>query len=377
LVILKKYGYQAIGPRVRDSAIVLDELASIDDLPVGWTDTQDAGTYHLEKSDAPSLFGYASGPQSWKQYLHPPDLLLWRAQSKDEGFEIIGHTPSVPKYAFLGVRACELNAIAVFDKVFETARFYDPVYRSVRKKVFIVAVNCTRPGGTCFCTSVNTGPKAQSGFDIALTEIAGPQKHYFIAQVGSINGIKIFSEVTYRTAWQKEIDLARGVLENAAARMGRSLDTSDLKSIFYENFEHHRWEKVAQGCLTCGNCTMVCPTCFCFSVEDSNSVDGEQAERRRQWDSCFTREFSYIHGGALRSSAKSRYRQWLTHKLSTGVDQFGTFGCVGCGRCITWCPVGIDITEVAKTILAETGRGNRGHHNSAKGLIKESPHEKD
>jgi len=377
LAILKKYGYQTVGPRIRDSAIVLDELDSIYDLPVGWKDTQDAGTYHLEKSGAPDLFGYTLGPHSWKKYLHPSDLLLWRAKSTNNGFEIISERHNAPKYAFLGVRACELNAIALFDKVFETADFYDPIYKSGRKKVFIVAVNCTRPGGTCFCASMNTGPKAKFGFDIALTEVQGLRKHYFIAQVGSINGIKILSEITYRKAEEEEINLARGVLEDAAAHMGRSLDTSDLKSIFYENFEHHHWDKVAEGCLTCGNCTMVCPTCFCYNVEDSNSIDGEHAERRRKWDSCFTQEFSYIHGGVLRSSAKSQYRQWLTHKLSTGLDQFGTFGCVGCGRCITWCPVGIDITEAAKTILAETDSANRGNHNSVKGLIKESPHEKD
>ena len=207
---------------------------------------------------------------------------------------------------------------------------------------------------------MNTGPKAKFGFDIALTEVKGQRKHYFIAQAGSKNGIKFLSQVTYRIAGQNEINLARGVLEDAAAHMGRSLDTSNLKSIFYEKFEHLHWEKMAERCLTCANCTMVCPTCFCYTVEDSNFLDGEQAERLRKWDSCFTQNFSYIHGGVIRSSAKSRYRQWFTHKLSTGFDQFGIFGCVGCGRCITWCPVGIDLTEVAKAILGDAGSANRG-----------------
>jgi Fe-S oxidoreductase len=95
---------------------------------------------------------------------------------------------------------------------------------------------------------------------------------------------------------------------------------------------------------------MVCPTCFCTTVEDVSDVTGDHAERWRRWDSCFTLGFSYIHGGSIRNSGKARYRQWMTHKLASWIDQFGTSGCVGCGRCITWCPVGIDITEEARAI---------------------------
>jgi formate hydrogenlyase subunit 6/NADH:ubiquinone oxidoreductase subunit I len=139
---------------------------------------------------------------------------------------------------------------------------------------------------------------------------------------------------------------------NAAAQMGRVMDTSDIKELLYRNYEHPRWDNVAGRCLTCANCTNVCPTCFCTTVEDVTDLTGQQAERRRRWDSCFTMDFSYIHGGSIRASTKSRYRQWMTHKLATWIDQFGTSGCVGCGRCITWCPVGIDITEEVAAIRA-------------------------
>jgi ferredoxin len=354
LGILIKDGYQTIGPTIRDGAIVLDEVKSISDLPVGWGDDQEAGVYRLEKKGAPTFFGYALGPNSWKKYLHPPEVQLWRAIRINSGFELIKENQNAPKFAFLGVRPCELNAISITDKIFDTEEFFDPIYKLRRKKLFIVAVNCTRPGGTCFCASMNTGPKAKFGFDIALTEVQDQEKNYFVAEVGSEKGIKIFSNVNYRKAEKKELNLAWDVLENAAYQMGRSLNTSNLKSIFYDNFEHPYWEKAVKRCLTCGNCTMVCPTCFCNTVEDSNSLSGDHAERKRNWDSCLTMDFSYIHGGVIRSSTKSRYRQWLTHKLSTCLDQFGTFGCVGCGRCITWCPVGIDITQEAKAILGET-----------------------
>jgi Fe-S-cluster-containing hydrogenase component 2 len=134
--------------------------------------------------------------------------------------------------------------------------------------------------------------------------------------------------------------------------MGRSMDTTDIKELLYRNYDHPRWRNVASRCLTCANCTMVCPTCFCTTVEDVTDLTGNQAERWRKWDSCFTVDFSYIHGGSVRASPESRYRQWMTHKLATWIDQFGTSGCVGCGRCITWCPVAIDITEEVRAIRA-------------------------
>ena len=107
---------------------------------------------------------------------------------------------------------------------------------------------------------------------------------------------------------------------------------------------------MAERCLTCGNCTLVCPTCFCTNVEDVGDLTGDHAERWRVWDTCFSVDYSYIHGGSVRPSGRARYRQWLTHKLATWHDQFDSSGCVGCGRCITWCPVGIDITQEVAAI---------------------------
>ena len=132
--------------------------------------------------------------------------------------------------------------------------------------------------------------------------------------------------------------------------MGRALDTGNIQGLLYENAEHPRWEQVAQRCLTCGNCTMVCPTCFCTTVEDTTNLAGDQAARTRRWDSCFSLDFSYIHGGPVRSSTRARYRHWITHKFAAWIDQFGSSGCVGCGRCITWCPVGIDVTEEIRSL---------------------------
>ena len=349
---LRAEGYRLVGPRVREGAIVYDELASADDLPVGWTDEQDGGKYRLRKRDDDARFGYAVGPHSWKKFLFPPVTRLWEATRRGSDFEIVKRNESVSKFAFLGVRACELHAIATQDKVFMGGAFVDPVYAARRKNIFIVAVNCGHPAGTCFCVSMNTGPQATSGFDLALTEVIENSVHYFVVEIGSDAGARVFDQVEHRIATQAEVKAAKQVVARAAGRMGRTMDTAGIKELLYRNYEHPRWDDVADRCLTCANCTMVCPTCFCSTVEDVTDLQGEHAERWRKWDSCFTMSHSHVVGGSARHSTKSRYRQWMTHKLATWIDQFGTSGCVGCGRCITWCPVGIDITEEVRAIRA-------------------------
>jgi sulfhydrogenase subunit beta (sulfur reductase) len=352
---LNSKGYQVVGPTVRENAIVYDRLTSVDDLPSGYTDEQDGGSYRLKRRGDQALFGYAVGPHSWKQFLHPPMLRLWQASRRESGFRVTPESQETPKLAFIGVRSCELHAIFIQDRVFMGGSYTDPTYQSRRNNLFIVAVNCSQAGGTCFCTSMHTGPKATAGFDLALTEVIGTDQHYFVVQVGTESGAEILQHIPYREASADDILLAEQIVANTAAHMGRSMDSTDVKDLLYRNLEHPRWNDVASRCLTCGNCTMVCPTCFCTTVEDVTDLAGERAERWRKWDSCFTMDFSYIYGGSIRSSAKSRYRQWMTHKLASWIDQFGTSGCVGCGRCITWCPVGIDITEEVRAIRESSG----------------------
>jgi sulfhydrogenase subunit beta (sulfur reductase) len=354
-VALQRRGYRVIGPTIRDGAIVYDELTSPADLPIGWTDEQDGGKYRLERRDDDSLFGYAVGPHSWKQFLHPPVLRLWRAKS-DGGthrFEVADEEP--PKLAFIGVRSCEIHAITIQDKVFTGGPYVDPAYSSRRENVFVVAVNCGHAGGTCFCVSMNTGPKATFGFDLALTEVLQPNTHRFVVEVGSEQGAALVRDVPHQPARLADVEAAERVVADTANHMGRTMDTAGIKELLYDNLEHPRWDQVAQRCLTCGNCTMACPTCFCFTVEDVTDLTGTVTDRVRRWDSCFTTEFTFTAGKPMRQSARARYRQWLTHKVASWIDQFGTSGCVGCGRCITWCPVGIDITEEVAAIRATSG----------------------
>ncbi|HET8975808.1 MAG TPA: 4Fe-4S dicluster domain-containing protein [Solirubrobacterales bacterium] len=359
LAALGGRGYELIGPTVRDGAILYERIDSAADLPEGWTDEQEGGTYRLRRRDDGALFGFNVGPNSWKNHLFPPNLTLWKGR-RGEGGEISfeERTEEVPRYAFIGVRSCDLAAIGVQDRVFIGDGHTDADYEARRREAFVVAVNCGEAGATCFCVSMDTGPRARSGYDLALTELIDEGGHRFLAEAGTERGAELLAEIGAASAVQADTDAAAGVSERCASQMGRELDTDGIKELLYRNMEHPRWDEVSERCLTCGNCTLVCPTCFCHTVEDTSDLAGAEAERTRQWDSCFSLEHSHIHGGSVRNSPNSRYRQWMTHKLASWIDQFGTSGCVGCGRCITWCPVAIDITEEAAAIRAtDLGEG--------------------
>ncbi|MGE0707625.1 MAG: 4Fe-4S dicluster domain-containing protein [Planctomycetota bacterium] len=352
---LWREGYEVIGPVVRDDAIVLDAVRSADALPAGWTEEQEAGTYRLKRRGDAAVFGYAVGPSSFKRFLFPPESRLWRARRSGAEVRFEPETTPSPRYALLGARGCDLEAIAVQDRVFLEGPEPDPIYRARREGVFVVAVHCAVAGGTCFCTSMGTGPRAGRGFDLVLTEVLAPA-HHFVVEAGSARGAALVAQLPCRPAEAAEREAAAAVVEETARHMGRTMDTAGLPALLLGNLEHPRWADVAARCLSCANCTMVCPTCFCHTVEDTSDLTGDHAERWRRWDSCFTLDHSYVHGGSVRATTRSRYRQWLTHKLATWWEQFDTSGCTGCGRCITWCPVGIDITaEVAAIRGPEAG----------------------
>jgi ferredoxin len=346
-------GYRVVGPTVRDGAVVYDDLESAGDLPVGWGDAQEPGGYRLVRRADEARFGYAVGPQSWKQFLFPPRVRLWSAQRNGDGaFEPEEEPLPERPLALVGVRACELHAIQVQDRVFLEGRYVDRDYESRRRDAFIVAVSCHTPADTCFCTSMATGPGVDSGYDLALTELLeGP--HRFLAEAGSDAGEAMLAELPQRPATEEDLGAAQKSVEAAAGRIRRALDPTDLQGLLSRRLDSSHWDEVAARCLSCANCTLVCPTCFCSSVEDVTGLTGTSAERVRTWDTCFSIDHSYIHGGPIRPSARSRYRQWLTHKFGTWQAQFDVSGCVGCGRCIAWCPAGIDVTEELAALRRE------------------------
>ncbi len=348
-------GYRILGPTVRDNAIVYDRIDGEEDLPVGWTDIQDGGSYRLQRRDDNALFGYAVGQHSWKEMLFPPRTELFRVERSNGTLRFVPTAVPEVRYAFIGVRACELAAIAIQDRVFLGSGAVDRTYQSARHEVFMVGVNCMVAGGTCFCVSMGTGPRCSDGYDLVLTEVIADHRHEFVLESGSDKGEDLLARMPGRPAGPDDHDQVDRTVARTASQMGRWMDNEGIKELLYDNLQHPRWEEVAKRCLACTNCTLVCPTCFCSTTEDSVSLDSAVATRSRRWDSCFTLDFSAVHGVPVRSTTKDRYRQWMTHKLASWYDQFGSSGCVGCGRCITWCPVGIDITEEVAAIRATQG----------------------
>jgi sulfhydrogenase subunit beta (sulfur reductase) len=351
--VLGDRGYRILGPVKRDGAIAYEEIGGAADLPAGWGDSQDGGHYRLRRRGDDALFGYTAGRESWKRFLHVPVRQLWRVEQSNGELNFVADNEAAPRQAFIGVRACELHAIRIQDKILTREAYVDPHYRALRESAFLVAVNCAEAGGTCFCASMGTGPEVESGFDLALTELCAGGRHDFLIEAGSPDGESVLDELPTREAGEDDFAAAAEAIRHAWDNMGRSMQGDGVRELLLDNPEHPRWQEVAGRCLTCGNCTLACPTCFCTTVEEETALPGGAEGRSRRWDSCFTMDFSYIHGGSIRASTQSRYRQWMTHKLATWHDQFGMSGCVGCGRCITWCPVGIDITEEVRAIAAD------------------------
>ncbi|MCI0505532.1 MAG: 4Fe-4S dicluster domain-containing protein [Gammaproteobacteria bacterium] len=347
---LRARGYQCIGPQVRDGAIVYDSLADCTQLPRGISEHQSPGRYVLSENNSQRYFSWANGPQAIKPYVFAPRESLWRCEKDNTGqLRFTDLKPAPGPVAIIGVRACDLAALYIQDKHFLQEEKKDPYYLARRQKLFLVAVNCTHAADTCFCASTGDGPRASYGYDIVLSELDDG----FLAHGLSDKGLELIKQLSTSPPTETQLQQADEEIQHAARRQTRRLPSRNLKQALFNNLEHPRWEEVAKRCLACGNCTSVCPTCFCHAEDEEPALDGSGSEYFRQWDSCFTQGHSYIHGITIRSTTAQRYRQWLTHKLGSWHDQYGRSGCVGCGRCITWCPVGIDITEEAAAICGE------------------------
>lgn len=334
---IRALGYEVFAPKIKNELIDFGAIKSAEQLPFGYKDEQRPGYYRVSLEGS-AYFDYALTQNGAKRHLYPPEQKLFDAESD-------GKISPAPidglKRALLGIRPCELAAIEVHDKVFKNGSFTETFYKSRRENALLIVVNCAAPADTCFCTSMNSGPKSKAGFDLALSEMP---EEYFIIEVGSVKGATVIATLNLPEANETEIAKAEARIEKAANSMKRQMP-KNAREIIAQSQKSEHWEEIAKRCLNCTNCTQACPTCFCSTTIDATSLDGKSASRSRRWDSCFSLEFSYIHGGSLRNSGSARYRQFLSHKITHWFDEFGTSGCVGCGRCITWCPVGIDLTE--------------------------------
>ncbi|WP_455376890.1 4Fe-4S dicluster domain-containing protein [Petrachloros mirabilis] len=358
--LLGRQGYRVIAPVISEGSVQWGTITRVSDLPIGWRDTQEPGRYRVEQTDSRQIFSTVLGAQSAKPLTFAPQERLITIERTPSSERILAEDPTADKIAVLGIRACDLAGLIVQDRIFLHDAFVDPYYRARREALLLIVVNCTRSLSTCFCSSMETGPRAKDHFDLALTELdAG-----FLVETGSPTGSALVKELALTPAPDDLVAEADMRIGECARSQSRRLDTTVLPQALYDAHDHRRWNDVADRCLACGNCTMVCPTCFCHTVEETPDLHRQFSERTRLWDSCFTQDHGYIHGKNIRPTIKDRYRMWLTHKLAAWIDQFGTSGCVGCGRCITWCPVGIDLTEELPALLRTTGdngeTSNRG-----------------
>jgi sulfhydrogenase subunit beta (sulfur reductase) len=346
---LMAHGYQCLGPALENDAIVMRELDTADSLPRGLQAEQAPGHYRLTQDPLNRYFAWANGPQAIKPQAFAPQESLWRVERDAAGaLKFAAVLPAVRPQAIIGVRACDLAALALQDAHFLRAGRRDPHYAQRREQLFLVAVQCAEPAATCFCASTGDGPTPTAGYDIALAELADG----FIAVAGSAKGAAVLQALDLSPATPQQIETARHQGEAAAAAQTRTLPSHTLRDSLMSRLDHPRWDEVAARCLACGNCTAVCPTCFCHAELDEPALNGQSSEHARIWDSCFGESHGHLHGFNVRPDIRSRYRQWLTHKLATWHDQFGRSGCVGCGRCIAWCPVGIDLTEEVAALTA-------------------------
>lgn len=364
---LKQRGYALIGPRVHGDALQWRPIDSLADLPAATGVELGPGHYRLTPGADGAYFSHAGGMNSLKALLHPPQQTLTTIQKNGNGWTVQQEVVEPRKRAVIGVRACDLASLAALDRVLLGDGPVDEIYRAHRADLFLIAVQCTQSGATCFCSSMGAGPRAKAGFDLALTERTGEGAHEFLVEAGSPAGKEVLEALGAPAAPSEWAGQSAEATQRAAAEQTRAVHLNRARAVIDQTFDHPRWEQTAKRCLACGNCTSSCPTCFCVNYEDRSSLDLDTAQRVRVWDSCFTQSFTYIHGGSIRLSPKSRYRQWLSHKLARWQDQFGVPGCSGCGRCITWCPAGIDITEEfaaleqASDALATAGGGSNGH----------------
>lgn len=342
-------GFRCTGPQLHDGSIVYAELAEANQLPRGVRDRQAPGEYRIETGADARCFAWANGAQGLKPYLFAPQEVLWQAERHAGQTQFHETLPQARPIAFIGARACDLAALALQDAHFLQQAYVDPYYARRRENLFIVAVDCSHPAATCFCVSTGDGPAASAGYDIALAEL----EQGYVARAGSARGQGVLEQLALAPASAAQRDSAIRQNQRAVSAQTRQLPSRNLHDVLFAQLAHPRWQEVAERCLSCGNCTSVCPTCFCHQEVEQPQLDGTRSDHVREWDSCFTQGHSYIHGIVVRSETKFRYRQWLTHKLGSWHEQYGRSGCVGCGRCLTWCPVGIDLTEEVAAICGE------------------------
>jgi len=280
-----------------------------------------------------------------KKMFHPPrETLLYF--SRADGFSVNQQTSESRKALLIGVHACDLNAILRLDRFF-SEEFRDPQYLARRAGSAIVGLNCTEIGENCFCHSMGTGPECSTGFDLSMTNLGDR----YLVEIGTDVGRRLLQPLSLSRADERDFEEKCRRLASAKNQFKKFVDKHGLAEAASKSFDHPIWKELAKIDLSCGSCSLVCPTCYCYDVLDRIDLQLQHGERVRELDSCQLLEYASVdRGGNFRSERKDRMRQWMLCKLRYTGQEHGFSGCVGCGRCIGACTVHIDITEVAAGI---------------------------
>ncbi|RLB07278.1 MAG: hydrogenase [Deltaproteobacteria bacterium] len=252
---------------------------------------------------------------------------------------------SAPRTIIFGARPCDARGFRVFDSVFTAGPYEDPYYSSRRQQTTIVTIFCTQPQNTCFCTSVGTGPTDTEGSDLVLTPIT----EGYLAEAITEKGKELLQDEAFVSA-QERVEEAQRAKEGI--KLESELDLEGIPQRLMELFSTDFWERVSAKCISCGACTYLCPTCYCFNITDEAA--GLEGERVRTWDSCMFYQYTLeASGHNPRPTKAERYRNRVGHKFSYHpINYEGMIGCCGCGRCIKSCPVSLDIRQVLREAKA-------------------------
>lgn len=343
ILALKSRGLAVLAYKLQGDLPVFGEVGSLRDILVEYSDLQSPGSYKLVK-DMRGFFRHSQ--YSPKYFLHPPIQDVYEVS---DDFNIAQTRTNPVPTALFGIKPCDLAAIEVLDKILEC----DDVYQARRSSIaYIIVEECVEPGGTCFCGSVGAGPSVTKGYDVAYTRL--DDKVLF--KVGSSKGMELIEKLGLAKAPEKLLRKYEELLVDAKRKASRLPPLETIAKALEDVAPAEEfWRYVSARCVGCTNCNMVCPTCFCTEFVDYANLTGN-ARRERQWFGCLSYTYGQVAGQHFRPELLMRYRHFVLHKFVFYQKQIGLPGCVGCGRCITWCPMGIDLREVVSRVTGHVDR---------------------